>query len=66
MAVPNVPTATDRAGKPIAITEAATIQGFITAISGTGQSAVVTIQLAGSGASVNVQGQDIGATTQTT
>lgn len=65
----SIPTATSypstRAGKPANIGDQATIVGFITAVSGTGPSATVTISLAGSGLSVNIQAQDLAATTQT-
>jgi hypothetical protein len=65
----SIPTATQypsaRSGKPINLQDQATVQGFVTAVSGTGPAATVTIQLAGSGLSVNVQAQDVGATTQT-
>jgi hypothetical protein len=58
--------AVDRAGKPINVGDGATVVGVVTAISGTGPTASVTVQWAGSGnSSANVQAQDIGATTQT-
>lgn len=65
----SIPTAVSypsaRSGKPININDQATIVAFVTAVSGTGPSATVTLQLAGSGLSVNAQAQDIAATAQT-
>ena len=65
----STPTSTSypstRAGKPINISDGVTIEGFVTAVSGTGPSATLTITLAGSGNSVSVQAQDVGASTQT-
>ena len=64
----STPTSTSypstRSGKPINIGDALTVEGTVTAVSGTGPSATVTITLAGSGNSVNVQAQDVGASTQ--
>jgi hypothetical protein len=57
--------AVDRAGKPVNVGDGATIVGSVTAITGSGPTATIAITLAGSGVSVNVQAQDIGATTQT-
>lgn len=54
-----------RAGKPINLNDGITVVGFVTAVSGTGPSATVTLTLAGSGASVTVQAQDCAASTQT-
>lgn len=65
----SIPTATQypsaRSGKPINLQDAVTVIGTVTAVSGVGPSAVLTVQLAGSGASVNVQAQDCSASTQT-
>ena len=65
----STPTSTSypstRAGKPINVSDAATVIGTVSAVSGTGPSATVTITLAGSGNSVNVQAQDVAATGQT-
>jgi hypothetical protein len=65
----STPTSTSypstRAGKPININDQITVVGFVTSVAGTGPSATVTVQLAGSGNSVNVQAQDVAATTQT-
>jgi hypothetical protein len=64
--MPATPFATDRAGKPLNNGDAVTIIGTITAVSGTGPTATLTVTLAGSGVSVStVQGQDIAASTQT-
>jgi predicted RND superfamily exporter protein len=57
--------AVDRAGKPINVADGATVVGFVATISGSGPTATIGITLAGSGVTVNVQAQDIGATTQT-
>jgi hypothetical protein len=57
--------AIDRAGKPINTNDGATVVGSVTSVSGSGPTASVVILLAGSGTSVTVQAQDIGATTQT-
>ena len=65
MANPAAAYASTRDGKPINLNDQATILGFVTGISGTVPSAVITIQLAGSNATVTVAAQDIGATTQT-
>lgn len=65
MANPAAPYASTRDGKPININDQATIAAFVTGISGTGPSAVITLQLQGSGLTVNVQAQDVAATTQT-
>ena len=65
----SIPTATQypsaRSGKPINIGDQATVVGFVSSVSGTGPTATVTLQLAGSGLSVNVQAQDVAATAQT-
>lgn len=50
--------ATTRAGKPVEVADQVTIVGAVTAISGTGPSATVTV-LTESGASVNVAGSDL-------
>lgn len=66
----STPTATSypssRAGKPINIGDAVTIVGSVTAVSGTGPTATLTVTLAGSGVSVStVQAQDVAASGQT-
>ena len=66
----STPTSTSyplsRDGKPINIGDAVTILGTVTAVSGTGSAATLTVTLAGSGVSVaTVQAQDVGASTQT-
>jgi len=65
----STPTSTSypstRSGKPMNIADQVTIIAFITAVSGTGPSAVLTVQLQGSGNSVSVQAQDCAASTQT-
>lgn len=63
------PTATSypssRAGKPINLNDAVTIVGTVTAVTGTGPTATLTITLAGSLTSVTVQAQDVAASGQT-
>ena len=65
----SVPTSTSypsaRSGKPININDQVTVIGFVTAVSGTGPTATLTVQLQGSGNSVSVQAQDAAASTQT-
>ena len=65
----STPTSTSypsaRSGKPININDQVTVIGFVTAVSGTGPSATLTVQLQGSGNSVSVQAQDAAASTQT-
>ena len=66
----STPTATSypsaRSGKPINIGDLCTIVGTVTAVSGTGPSATITVTLSGSGTIVStVQAQDVAATTQT-
>lgn len=66
----STPTSTSypssRAGKPINIGDAVTIVGSVTAVSGTGPTATITVTLAGSGVSVStVQAQDVAASGQT-
>jgi hypothetical protein len=63
MSVNNGPTS--RAGKPLNVNDAVTVIGFITAITGTGNTATITVQLAGSGNSISAQAQDCSASTQT-
>jgi hypothetical protein len=56
----------DRAGKPMNVGDQCTVIGFITAITGTGPTAAVTVQWQGSNnISLTVQAQDVAATTQT-
>jgi hypothetical protein len=56
----------DRAGKPVNVGDACTVVGFILSVSTpTSLNTTVTVQLAGSAQDIQVQGQDIGATTQT-
>lgn len=57
--MPNTPFATSRSGKPVAINDQVTVSGFVTAITGTGSTASVTVQCATSGNSVVVQGADV-------
>jgi hypothetical protein len=66
----SIPTSTayplSRDGKPINIGDTATILGTVTAVNGTGSTAVLTVTLLGSGVIVStVQAQDVGASTQT-
>ena len=65
----SVPTATSypssRAGKPINTNDNVTIVGQVTAVSGTGPTATLTVTLAGSLTSVTVQAQDVAASGQT-
>lgn len=66
----SIPTATSypsaRSGKPINIGDQATIVGFVVAVNGTGPTASVTVQWAGSGnLSSTLQAQDVAATAQT-
>lgn len=57
--------ATDRAGKPISVGDAATVVGTVAAISGSGPSATITFTLYGSNTNVTVKAQDVAATAQT-
>jgi hypothetical protein len=65
----STPTSTSypvsRDGKPINLQDNATIVGVVTAVSGTGPTASLTILLAGSQTSVTVQAQDVAASQQT-
>jgi len=63
MSVNNGPTS--RAGKPLNVNDAVTVIGSITAITGSGNTATITVQLAGSGNSISAQAQDCSASTQT-
>jgi hypothetical protein len=56
-----------RAGKPLNVNDQVTVIGFITAITNpnNGPTATITVQLAGSLVSVNVQAQDVAASAQT-
>ncbi len=65
MSNPAAATATTRDGKPININDQATLVAFVIGISGTGPSAVITVQMQGSNLVLNVQAQDVAATTQT-
>lgn len=60
-----IPYASARSGKPINVADGVTVIGFVTAITGSGPTATVSVTLAGSGVSVNVQAQDCAASTQT-
>ncbi len=65
----STPTATSgpcsRAGKPLNIGDQVTVVGFITAVTGTSDTATIAVTLASSGNSVNVQAKDCAASTQT-
>ncbi len=65
----SIPTATSgpctRAGKPINIGDQITVIGFVTAVTGTSDTATIAVQLATSGNSVNVQAKDCAASSQT-
>lgn len=65
----STPTSTSypstRSGKPINLNDYVTIQGQVTAVSGTGPTASLTVTLSGSGLTATVQGNDVGASTQT-
>ena len=65
MANPAAAYASTRDGKPININDQATLAAFVTGISGSGPSAVITVQMQGSNLILNVQAQDVAATTQT-
>lgn len=55
-----------RNGKPININDQVTILGQVTAVSGTGPTATLTVSLTGSGVQLTtVQAQDVAASTQT-
>lgn len=59
--------ATSQAGKPLNVGDQCTVLGQILTVAATTptKNAVVTVQLSGSGNTVSVQAQDIGASTQT-
>ena len=65
----STPTSTSypssRAGKPINVGDSVTIVGTVTAVSGTGPEADLTVTLAGSGDSVTVDAFDVAASGQT-
>jgi len=66
----STPTATSypssRAGKPINLNDQVTIIGQVTAVSGTGPTATLTVVLTGSGTQLTtVQAQDVAASGQT-
>ena len=65
----SIPTATSgpstRAGKPINIGDQVTVVGYVTAVTGTSDTATIAVTLASSGNSVNVQAKDCSASTQT-
>ncbi len=65
----STPTSTSypsaRSGKPINLLDPVTVVGSVTAVSGTGPTASLTVLLAGSGTTVTVQAQDVAASTQT-
>lgn len=65
----SIPTSTSypvaRSGKPINLQDAVTVVGTVTAVSGTGATASLTVLLAGSATSVTVQAQDVAASGQT-
>jgi hypothetical protein len=64
--MPAVPFAFTRAGKPLQVGDAVSVIGTVTAVSGSGPTASVTVQWAGSGnTSANVQAQDVAAGGQT-
>lgn len=60
-----VPYALARSGKPINNGDSVTVIGTVGTISGSGPTATVPVVLAGSGATVNVQAQDVAASGQT-
>lgn len=51
--------ATTRSGKPVKVADQVTLVGTVTAVTGTGPTATITVQLSGSGNSVSAQGQDL-------
>jgi hypothetical protein len=66
----STPTATSypssRAGKPINLNDQVTIIGQVTAVSGTGPTATLTVVLTGSGVQLTtIQAQDVAASGQT-
>jgi hypothetical protein len=55
-----------RDGKPINVNDQATLAAFVTVVpTNVGPTTLITVQLQGSGLTVQVQAQDISATTQT-
>ena len=55
-----------RDGRPINVNDQATIAAFVTLVpANVGPTTLITVQLQGSGLTVQVQAQDISATTQT-
>lgn len=65
----SIPTSTSgpcaRTGKPINIGDQVTVIGFVTAVTGTSDTATIAVTLATSGNSVNVAAKDCAASTQT-
>jgi hypothetical protein len=58
MPIPNVPTATSRAGKPVQVADQVSIVATVLDISGTGGSALVSIKT-DSGLTVTVHASDL-------
>jgi hypothetical protein len=58
MPIPNVPTATSRAGKPVNVADQVSVVATVVSISGTGGAASVTI-LTDSGTTVVVPAKDL-------
>ena len=52
-------------GKPINVGDSVSIQGTVTAVTNAGPTATIAVTLARSLASINVQANDCGASTQT-
>lgn len=63
--MPTPPFAVSQSGHPLNVGDLVTVNGQITSISGSGNTATITITLQSSGNSVNVQAKDCGASTQT-
>ena len=65
----STPTSTSypsaRSGKPINLLDQVSVVGSVTAVSGTGPTASLTVLLSGSATSVTVQAQDVAASGQT-
>jgi len=55
-----------RDGKPINVNDQATLAAFVTVVpANVGPTTLITLQMQGSGLTIQVQAQDIAATTQT-
>jgi len=54
-----------RAGKPINLGDQVTVLGTVSAVTGTGSDATLTITLVGSGGSISAEARDVGASSQT-